>query len=221
MNFDSPYRSASVTEFWKRWHITLTTFLRECLYFPLGGSRRGTARTYWNILIIFLVSGLWHGAGWTFLVWGALHGLAQILERAWGKRRDRLPCCCGGADLPVHQTSPGFFRAPERAGALELLGRAVTGGLARPEPWLLEDLLAQESDAVQMTVPGCGCLLVGYPAGAPAVWGGDDRRPLAPERDPPDGGLLPHPLAGRGGDSADGVVCAVLHGVTTFIYSNF
>lgn len=74
MNFDSPYRSASVTEFWKRWHITLTTFLRECLYFPLGGSRRGAIRTYCNILIVFLVSGFWHGAGWTFLVWGALHG---------------------------------------------------------------------------------------------------------------------------------------------------
>lgn len=96
MNFDSPYRSASVTEFWKRWHITLTTFLRECLYFPLGGSRRGTIRTYCNILIVFLVSGFWHGAGWTFLVWGALHGLAQVVERVWGRGRDRRPLSSGG-----------------------------------------------------------------------------------------------------------------------------
>ena len=91
VNFNSPYRSLSVGEFWKRWHITLTTFLRECVYFPLGGSRKGAGRTYWNILAIFLISGFWHGAGWTFLVWGALHGLGQVSERAWGSGRDRLP----------------------------------------------------------------------------------------------------------------------------------
>ena len=222
VNFDSPYRSASVTEFWKRWHITLTTFLRECLYFPLGGSRRGTARTYWNILIIFLVSGLWHGAGWTFLVWGALHGLAQILERAWGKRRDRLPLLLRwGLTFLFINIAWVFFRAPDCAGALELLGRAVTGGLARPEPWLLEDLLAQETDAVQMLFPAVAAswwdtlrVLLLYGAGmTAALWPRNVIRRMEDFR----------PTLWRGvGVTVLTAWCVLsFNGVTTFIYSNF
>ena len=222
VNFDSPYRSASVTEFWKRWHITLTTFLRECLYFPLGGSRRGTARTYWNILIIFLVSGLWHGAGWTFLVWGALHGLAQILERAWGKRRDRLPLLLRwGLTFLFINIAWVFFRAPDCAGALELLGRAVTGGLARPESWLLEDLLAQETDAVQMLFPAVAAswwdtlrVLLLYGAGMiAALWPRNVIRRMEDFR----------PTLWRGvGVTVLTAWCVLsFNGVTTFIYSNF
>ena len=85
-NFDSPYQAVSVTDFWRRWHISLTTFLREYVYFPLGGSRRGKARTYLNILLVFLVSGIWHGPNWTFVLWGVLHGLCQMAERAAGKK---------------------------------------------------------------------------------------------------------------------------------------
>ena len=84
-NFDSPYRAGSITDFWRRWHISLSTFLREYIYFPLGGSRKGKLRTYCNIMIVFLVSGIWHGANWTFILWGALHGLAQVIERFLGK----------------------------------------------------------------------------------------------------------------------------------------
>ncbi|MDD5939207.1 MAG: MBOAT family protein [Lachnospiraceae bacterium] len=82
INFDSPYRAVSVTDFWRRWHITLTGFFRRYVYFPLGGSRRGKIRTYVNIMIVFLVSGFWHGANWTFILWGVLHGLMQVMERA-------------------------------------------------------------------------------------------------------------------------------------------
>lgn len=89
-NFDSPYKAMSPVDFWKRWHMTLTRFLRKYLYFPLGGSRRGKMRTYGNILIVFLVSGLWHGANWTFVVWGLLHGLAQAFTRAFHKQWERL-----------------------------------------------------------------------------------------------------------------------------------
>lgn len=89
-NFDSPYKALSIPDFWGRWHITLTRFLRTYLYFPLGGSRKGTARTYCNILVVFLVSGLWHGANWTFVVWGALHGLLNCLHRALRKPWARL-----------------------------------------------------------------------------------------------------------------------------------
>lgn len=81
MNFNSPYKACNLSDFWKRWHMTLTRFFRTYLYFPLGGNRRGVARTYLNVLIVFLVSGLWHGANWTFVVWGAVHGIASILTK--------------------------------------------------------------------------------------------------------------------------------------------
>ncbi len=80
-NFDSPYKAVSIGDFWKRWHMTLTRFFTRYLYIPLGGSRKGKLRTYLNILIVFLVSGLWHGAAWTFVIWGAMHGIAMIWDR--------------------------------------------------------------------------------------------------------------------------------------------
>ncbi len=81
MNFNSPYKALTVTEFWKRWHITLTRFLRTYVYFPLGGNRKGKIRTYINLFIVFLISGIWHGANYTFIVWGVLHGLMMVVER--------------------------------------------------------------------------------------------------------------------------------------------
>ncbi|MBP5342241.1 MAG: MBOAT family protein [Bacteroidales bacterium] len=83
-NFDKPYNSGSVSEFWRRWHITLGNFMRNYLYIPLGGNRRGVVRTYFNLWIVFLLSGLWHGAGWNFVIWGAWHGLFLVLERLTG-----------------------------------------------------------------------------------------------------------------------------------------
>lgn len=84
-NFNSPYKACTLTDFWRRWHISLTTFLREYIYFPLGGSRQGTLKTCRNILIVYLVSGIWHGASWSFVLWGLLHGIAQVIERLLGK----------------------------------------------------------------------------------------------------------------------------------------
>lgn len=90
-NFKRPYLSQSITEFWHRWHISLSTWLRDYVYIPLGGSRCSKARSYLNIAITFLVSGIWHGANWTFIVWGILHGLFQIAEKAvgLGKKQSR------------------------------------------------------------------------------------------------------------------------------------
>ena len=85
-NFDAPYLSPSITDFWRRWHISLGTWMREYLYIPLGGNRRGPARTYFNLWLTFLLSGLWHGAAWNFLVWGAYHGILLTLHRAWRRR---------------------------------------------------------------------------------------------------------------------------------------
>lgn len=81
-NFNRPYFSVSITDFWRRWHISLSTWLKDYVYIPLGGSRCSKVRNYWNIFITFLVSGIWHGANWTFIVWGVLHGLIQIAEKA-------------------------------------------------------------------------------------------------------------------------------------------
>lgn len=92
-NFDAPYRSESITEFWRRWHISLSTFLRDYLYIPLGGNRKGPGRTYLNLWIVMLLGGLWHGANWTFVAWGAFHGALLAFERWRGKRSlyARLP----------------------------------------------------------------------------------------------------------------------------------
>jgi len=90
MNFNSPYKATSVVDFWKRWHLTLTRFLRTYVYFPLGGSRKGEVRTYINIIAVFLVSGLWHGANWTFILWGFLHGMGNALTRMFRKQWGHL-----------------------------------------------------------------------------------------------------------------------------------
>ncbi|WP_317041670.1 MBOAT family O-acyltransferase [Bizionia sp. APA-3] len=82
-NFDSPYFSKSITEFWRRWHISLSTWFRDYVYIPLGGSRNGKYRTYLNLFIVFFVSGLWHGAAMTFVIWGAIHGIIIVLEKAF------------------------------------------------------------------------------------------------------------------------------------------
>lgn len=83
LNFNSPYKSPNIIEFWRRWHMTLSRFLRDYLYFALGGNRHGAARTYSNLMIVMLLGGLWHGAGWTFVLWGALHGFYLLVNHAW------------------------------------------------------------------------------------------------------------------------------------------
>ena len=89
-NFDSPYLAESIAQFWRRWHRSLSFWFRDYLYFPLGGNRRGNVRKYINIMIVFLVSGLWHGAAWTFVIWGGLHGLYQIIGHILMPLRNRL-----------------------------------------------------------------------------------------------------------------------------------
>ncbi|MEX2451851.1 MAG: MBOAT family protein, partial [Rhodospirillales bacterium] len=94
LNFFSPYKAVNIIDFWRRWHMTLSRFLRDYLYIPLGGNRKGRQRRYINLFITMLLGGLWHGASWTFIVWGGLHGLYLVVNHAW--RRVRLIC---GADL--------------------------------------------------------------------------------------------------------------------------
>lgn len=89
-NFNFPYVSRNITEFWRRWHISLSTWLREYLYFSLGGNRKGHRRTYVNLMIVMLLGGLWHGANWTFVVWGGMHGVALAIHKAWSARVEPL-----------------------------------------------------------------------------------------------------------------------------------
>jgi D-alanyl-lipoteichoic acid acyltransferase DltB (MBOAT superfamily) len=90
LNFNSPYKATNITEFWRRWHMTLSRFLRDYLYIPLGGNRRGPARRYANLIITMLLGGLWHGAGWTYVVWGGLHGVYLAINHGWQALRERL-----------------------------------------------------------------------------------------------------------------------------------
>jgi alginate O-acetyltransferase complex protein AlgI len=134
-NFDAPYRAASLQDFWRRWHITLSTWLRDYLYIPLGGSRLGEARTALSLMLTMLLGGLWHGAGATFALWGALHGAGLVLHRAWsrwpaaqGLRAARVWPALAVA-LTFHAVAFGWvlFRAP----SLELAGlflRSLLGG---------------------------------------------------------------------------------------------
>ncbi|WP_373216497.1 MBOAT family protein [Ruminococcus sp. 5_1_39BFAA] len=95
-NFNYPYTAVSVKDFWRRWHISLSSWFRDYLYIPLGGNRKGRAKTYRNLLTVFFLTGMWHGAGWSFVLWGLYHGAFLILERAFlGKRLERMPAFIG------------------------------------------------------------------------------------------------------------------------------
>lgn len=124
-NFNSPYKACSVTEFWKRWHITLTRFLTKNVYIPLGGNRKGLARTCVNVLVVFLLSGLWHGAAWNFVFWGGLHGLAMVAERLLKTTGKRLPRPIGWVwTFSFVNLAWVFFRAPTFEKAISLIHSA-------------------------------------------------------------------------------------------------
>jgi alginate O-acetyltransferase complex protein AlgI len=127
VNFNSPYKAASIIEFWQRWNMTLSRFLRDYLYIPLGGNRRGEARRYANLMITMLLGGLWHGASWTFVVWGGLHGLYLAINHAWrafgpqGERSLRNTFLCVAATFLCVEIAWVFFRAASLESALEII----------------------------------------------------------------------------------------------------
>jgi len=128
MNFNSPYKAVNIGEFWKRWHMTLTRFFTTYLYIPLGGNQRGKWRTYLNVMIVFTVSGLWHGADWSFVLWGMLHGAAQVVHRMV-RGRLRLPGWLGFLlTFGFVNVTWVFFRADSIGQAIGLFGRMLHGG---------------------------------------------------------------------------------------------
>jgi alginate O-acetyltransferase complex protein AlgI len=121
-NFNFPYLARSVKDFWRRWHISLSTWFRDYLYVPLGGNRKGKIRTYINLLLVFFLTGLWHGANWTFVIWGFIHGFFLILELLFlGKRLEQLPILNHVYTLFVVVNAWVFFNAPDLHYALHYL----------------------------------------------------------------------------------------------------
>ena len=141
-NFDRPYTAASLQDFWRRWHISLSTWLRDYLYIPLGGNRHGAVRTYLNLMITMLLGGLWHGASWTFVFWGLLHGGGLAVNRMWQRWRERRfpghtwgPVMHGVMTLlTLHFVVFAFhwFRAPDFTRGVEVLERVASLELAAP-----------------------------------------------------------------------------------------
>lgn len=122
INFNSPYKATSIQDFWRRWHMTLSRFLKDYLYIPLGGNRKSEVRTYANLFITFLLGGIWHGAGWTFVFWGALHGLALVIHRFWKRMGFRMHALLGWfITFNFVNVSWVFFRAKEWDDAIKVL----------------------------------------------------------------------------------------------------
>jgi len=122
INFNSPYKALNIQDFWRRWHITLSRFLRDYIYIPLGGNRISSFRTYKNLLTTFIIGGFWHGAGWTFIFWGFLHGLALVINSIWKNIGFRLPKAVAWfITFNFVNIAWIFFRAKEWEDAINIL----------------------------------------------------------------------------------------------------
>ncbi|WP_420573931.1 MBOAT family O-acyltransferase [Kordia sp.] len=142
-NFDAPYSSRSITEFWRRWHISLSTWLRDYLYIPLGGNRNGNTRTYINLMIVMLLGGLWHGSSWNFVIWGAIHGTFLALERLANKKAfyQKLPKIAGIIiTFIIVVFAWVFFRATDLPSAMHYL-QAMFGGTSATQIDVVNNVL--------------------------------------------------------------------------------
>jgi alginate O-acetyltransferase complex protein AlgI len=156
-NFNAPYRAESITDFWRRWHISLSTFLRDYLYIPLGGNRRGPLRTYANLTMVMLLGGLWHGANWTFVVWGAYHGLWLSVERGLGKQNvyHQLPKAFRvGITFVLVLFSWVLFRADTLAEATRYFRLMFGGGELEVGSYLVSGLLYTRGNLMIMALGG-------------------------------------------------------------------
>ncbi len=185
-NFDAPYKAESITDFWRRWHISLSTFLRDYLYIPLGGNRKGTLRTYVNLIIVMLLGGLWHGANWTFVVWGAYHGSLLAFERLLGKRSaiEEWPRPVRvAATFVLVLFSWVVFRSATLHEAVNYMGVMIGRGGSSPGVLLLPALLYTQGTLLVMTI---GAVVVAWPVQA-HEWSREVTWPKA---------ILVHPLFG-------------------------
>jgi alginate O-acetyltransferase complex protein AlgI len=162
-NFDSPYKAESITDFWRRWHISLSTFLRDYLYIPLGGNRKGPLRTYINLILVMLLGGLWHGANWTFVAWGAYHGILLAYERFRGKQsayRAWPQPFRVAATFVLVLFSWVLFRSANLHEAVDYMGVMIGQGGSGPRTPLLPALLYTRETLLVMAV---GAVFVAWP----------------------------------------------------------
>jgi D-alanyl-lipoteichoic acid acyltransferase DltB (MBOAT superfamily) len=133
INFNSPYKAKDIQDFWRRWHITLSRFLRDYIYIPLGGNRQGKFKTYSNLMVTFILGGLWHGAGWTFVFWGFLHGMALVIHRIWKILGYQINSFMAWfITFNFINISWVFFRAKEWEDAIKVLHGMFFGSLVLP-----------------------------------------------------------------------------------------
>jgi alginate O-acetyltransferase complex protein AlgI len=178
-NFDSPYKSLSIIDFWRRWHMTLSRFLRDYLYIPLGGNRGGILRRYFNLMVVMLLGGLWHGASWLFVIWGGLHGLYLIVNHAFRYLKHRwridsgpLSGFCNSLSIlvfPAVVVSWVFFRAESWIGATVML-HAMVGkyGIVLPENY--QALLGPFAEPIMHTLHMRTGGLVTFEDFGPTLW---------------------------------------------------
>lgn len=152
-NFDAPYRALSIAEFWKRWHITLTRFFRNYVYIPLGGNRKGKVRTYLNNFLIFFLSGLWHGANTTFVLWGVIHGIGSIISKMISGFTVKLPKWLRWfVTFSFVNLAWVYFRAPDVATANAMIKQLFTGGLIPVNITMVASTIPPEGDLIQWIV---------------------------------------------------------------------
>lgn len=147
-NFNFPYAARSIQEFWRKWHISLSNFFRDYVYIPLGGNRKGTVRIYLNLLLVFFLTGLWHGASWNYILWGMLHGFFLLIERiGWGKCLEKLPRIVGHIyTLFVVMIAWVFFRIEDLGEANTIVQKLLfinreSSGVFSPAYYLRTDVL--------------------------------------------------------------------------------
>lgn len=149
LNFNSPYKACTITEFWDRWHMTLTRFFTKYVYIPLGGSRKGKVRTYLNIFFIFLLSGFWHGASWSFVLWGVMHGVFSILTRMFKNIVEKVPRVINWMVTFVFVNLAWvFFRAGTIPKAVDILKRVFVGGFTIQSQVFLDQIASPEISEV-------------------------------------------------------------------------
>ncbi|MBE6683941.1 MAG: MBOAT family protein [Ruminococcaceae bacterium] len=145
INFNSPYRATTINDFWDRWHITLTRFFTRYIYIPMGGNRKGSARTYLNIMLVYLVSGIWHGANWTFIFWGICHGIFCVASRMSKGFINKLPKALNWLITFIFVNVMWvFFRAESMSDAFLLLERVFTGGFGGIDYALTDNIMSAE-----------------------------------------------------------------------------
>ena len=236
-NFDSPYQARDITDFWRRWHITLSQFLRDHLYIPLGGNRKGPIRRHLNLFITMLLGGLWHGAGWTFVLWGALHGAYLVINHAWSHAIDgvawanSLVARFGGRVLTLLAVIVGwvFFRAKTFGDAIAML-EGMIGAHGAALPLQVKPLLVKLAEPLGLGFANAPFkvqdLAMVFIAGAIALFAPNTNR-LFRQAIPPKAGEDPPPIWNPtpAWAAATALVLAVsifkLSGVTEFLYFQF